>query len=281
MEKFNIISMKLSKIATVPSKNVDKEKTKEKAAKLAVKIGEIQNILYAENKHKVLIILQGMDASGKDGSVKNLTSETNVQGVRVVSFKVPNAEEFSYDFLWRVHKVAPPKGMIHIFNRSQYEDILVNTVHGYIPEKDVNKRYQHIADFEKMLVETGTTILKFYLHISKEEQLIRLEERKTNPAKNWKYNPKDFEERKLWDSYMKTYEKIFEDCGKPVKWDIIPADKNWYRDYLIAEKVYETLKSLKCELPKIEIPKTVEVKKSEPVSAKKIIKAPMKTGKIK
>ncbi len=273
--------MKLSKIATVPSKNIDKEKTKEKTLKLVMQIGELQHILYAENKHKVLIILQGMDASGKDGAVKSLTSETNVQGIRVVSFKVPHAEEFSYDFLWRVHKVVPPKGMVHIFNRSQYEDILVNTVHGFIPEKDVNKRYQHIADFEKMLTETGTTILKFYLHISKEEQLIRLEERKTDPAKNWKHNPKDFEERKLWDNYMKTYERIFEDCGKPVKWDIIPADKNWYRDYLIAERVYEALKGLKCELPKIEVPKVIESKKPENVVSKKTVKAPLKTAKIK
>jgi PPK2 family polyphosphate:nucleotide phosphotransferase len=273
--------MKLSKIATVPSKGIDKEKTKEKTLKLVEKIGELQHILYAENKHKVLIIFQGMDASGKDGAVKNLTNDTNVQGVRVVSFKVPNTEEFSYDFLWRVHKVMPPKGMVHIFNRSQYEDILVNSVHPYIPEKEINKRYQHIVDFEKMLTETGTTILKFYLHISKEEQLLRLEERKTNPAKNWKHNPNDFEERKLWDKYMVTYERIFDECGKPVKWHIIPADKNWYRDYLIAEKVYDALKGLKCELPKIEIPKTVEVKKKVTNTTNKVIKAPLRTGKIK
>jgi PPK2 family polyphosphate:nucleotide phosphotransferase len=252
MEKFNIIHMKLSKIATLPPKTIDKEKTKAKTLALATKIGELQHILFAENKHKVLIVLQGMDGSGKDGAAKSLLSGMNHQGVRVVPFKVPNSEEFSYDYLWRVHKVVPPKGMIHLFNRSHYEDILVNTVHALMPEKDINKRYQQICDFEKMLTETGTTILKFYLHISKEEQLARLEERKTNPAKQWKHNPRDFEERKLWTKYMLTYEKIFEDCSNPVKWYIVPSDKNWYKDYLIAEKVYETLKGLKCELPKLE-----------------------------
>ncbi len=252
MEKFNIIHMKLSKIATTPPKNIDKEKTKAKTLALATKIGELQHLLFAENKHKVLIVLQGMDGSGKDGAAKSLLSEMNHQGVRVVPFKVPNSEEFAYDYLWRVHKVVPPKGMIHLFNRSHYEDILVNSVHALMPEKEINKRYQHICDFEKLLTETGTTILKFYLHISKEEQLARLEERKTNPAKQWKHNPRDFEERKLWTKYMTTYEKIFEDCSGPVKWYIVPADKNWYKDYLIAEKVYETLKELKCELPKLE-----------------------------
>jgi PPK2 family polyphosphate:nucleotide phosphotransferase len=243
--------MKLSKIDTVPAKNIDKDKTKEKTAKLCEKIAAIQNILYAENKHKVLIIFQGMDASGKDGSAKSILRDVNTQGARVVPFKVPSAEEFSYDFLWRVHKLVPHKGMIHVFNRSHYEDILVNSVHGYLPEKEINKRYEHINDFEKLLAETGTCILKFYLHISKDEQLIRLEERKTDPTKQWKHNPKDFEERKLWNQYMKVYEKIFEDCSKSAKWHIIPADKNWYRDYLIAEKVYEALKALNCKLPKL------------------------------
>jgi PPK2 family polyphosphate:nucleotide phosphotransferase len=262
--------MNLSKIDTKAPKSLDKDQTKEKTKKLVQKIGEIQATLYAENKHKVLIVLQGMDASGKDGATKSLLSEINPQGARVISFKVPNTEEFSYDYLWRIHKAVPPKGMIHVFNRSHYEDILVNTVHGYIPEKEIAKRYDQINAFEKLLSETGTTILKFYLHISKEEQLVRLEERKTDPTKQWKYNPKDFEERKLWDNYRKVYEKIIDDCSKSIQWHVIPADKNWYRDYLIAEKVYEALKGLMCEYPKIDIPKpTVVKKKIEVVNLKK------------
>lgn len=179
--------------------------------------------------------MQGMDASGKDGAIRDVFKGVNPMGVRVFSFKKPTEEELDHDFLWRIHKCTPPKGMMHVFNRSHYEDVLIVRVHKWIDEKTVKKRFKIINAFEELLQERGTAILKFYLHISQEEQQKRFLERQTNPAKMWKFNHQDLEEAKLWNDYMDCYEDVFEECNE-VPWNIIPADHNFYKEYLIAKK---------------------------------------------
>lgn len=241
--------MKLSSISTKAPAKANKEKLKEQTAKMLEELDELQNRLIAESKHSLLVLIQGMDASGKDGALRNVFGSLNPLGVSVKSFKVPTAEELSHDFLWRVHKYVPPKGMIRIFNRSHYEDILVTRVHGWCDDATAKKRMKAINDFEQLLVEhNNTQILKFYLHVSKEEQHQRLLERTHDPRKMWKYNDKDFEEAKQWKQYMKYYEECFEQCGK-VPWHIVPSDQNWYKEYMITKEVYETLKRLKMQYP--------------------------------
>ncbi len=241
--------LKLSSVSTKAPAKANKEKLKEQTAKMLEELDELQNRLIAESKHSLLVLIQGMDASGKDGALRNVFGSLNPLGVSVKSFKVPTAEELSHDFLWRVHKYVPPKGMIRIFNRSHYEDILVTRVHGWCDDATAKKRMKAINDFEQLLVEhNNTQILKFYLHVSKEEQHQRLMERTHDPRKMWKYNDKDFEEAKLWKQYMKYYEECFEQCGK-VPWHIVPSDQNWYKEYLITKEVYETLKRLKMQYP--------------------------------
>ena len=241
--------IKLNQINTRAEKDLDKKKTKEKTAKLLEELNDLQNLLYAENKHSLLIILQGMDASGKDGVIRNVFGHLNPQGVNVKSFKAPTEEELSHDFLWRIHRHTPEKGMIQIFNRSHYEDILITRVHNWCDDATAEKRMKAINDWEQLQAEHNHThILKFYLHISPEEQAERLEERKTNPAKMWKYNEKDYKEREFWGEYMKMYEAAFANCNQP-PWNIIPSDQNWYKEYLIAEKVYDTLKNLDMKYP--------------------------------
>lgn len=242
-------NIKLKDISTRAPKDWDKEQTKATTAGIIESLNELQNLLYAESKHAILIILQGMDASGKDGVIRKVFGALNPQGVRVHSFKVPTDEELSHDFLWRVHGVCPPKGSIQIFNRSHYEDVLVTRVHKWIDEKTVKKRIKAINDFEQLLQEhNSTTILKFYLHISPEEQGQRLQERISNPAKQWKYNEKDFEEAKLWDDYRAAYEDCFEQCND-VPWTIVPADQNWYKEYLIAHTLQKALEKLNMQYP--------------------------------
>ena len=242
-------NIKLKDISTRAPKDWDKEETKEKTAGILTKLDELQNLLYAESKHSILVILQGMDASGKDGLVRKVFTSMNPQGVNVHSFKVPTTEELSHDFLWRIHAAAPPKGMIQLFNRSHYEDILVTRVHKWIDDKTAKKRMKAINDFEQLLEEHNDThILKFYLHISPEEQRQRLEERIHNPAKQWKYNEKDFEEAKLWDDYMAAYEDCFEHCND-VPWTIVPADQNWYKEHIIAHALLKTLEKLNMQFP--------------------------------
>jgi PPK2 family polyphosphate:nucleotide phosphotransferase len=241
--------IKLSKISTRAPKDLEKDKTKEKTGDILKELNDLQNLLYAESKHSILIILQGMDASGKDGVIRNVFGAFNPQGVTVRSFKVPTAEERSYDFLWRIHNSAPAKGMIRVFNRSQYEDILVTRVHKWCDDETAKKRMKAINDFEQLLTEhNNTTILKFYLHVSAEEQMGRLQERVTDPAKHWKYNEHDFAEAKLRDEYILMYEDCFENCNK-VPWIIVPADQNWYKEHLIATTLRDTLKGLKMEYP--------------------------------
>lgn len=241
--------MKLSHIDTRAPKKFNKESTKKELQKIKFSLEELQNLLYAEGKHSLLIIIQGMDASGKDGSIKNVFESINPMGCRVIPFKQPTSVELKHDFLWRIHLNTPEKGMIHIFNRSQYEDVLIQRVHKWIDEKTVKQRFEHINNFEKLMQENGTTVLKFYLHVSKEEQLQRLQERLQDPKKMWKHNENDIKERTFWNDYIHAYEDVFEHCAKNSEWNIIPSDQNWYKEFLIAKKVEETLKSFKMKFP--------------------------------
>lgn len=241
--------IKLGEIDTRAPKGWDKQETRDKLVGVLAELDELQNLLYAESKHALLIVIQGMDASGKDGTVRNVFGKLNPQGVLVKSFKTPTPEELAHDFLWRIHAHAPAKGLIQLFNRSQYEDVLITRVHKWIDDETAYKRMKAINRFENLLTEHNDThILKFYLHISPEQQKQRLDERIHNPAKQWKYNEDDFKEARLWDDYMKMYEDCFEHCNE-VPWTIVPADQNWYKEYLIAATVRDTLKSLKMQYP--------------------------------
>jgi PPK2 family polyphosphate:nucleotide phosphotransferase len=218
--------------------------------KLNKKLESLQEMLYAEHKHKVLIILQAMDTGGKDGTIRSVFEGVNPQGVKVASFKVPTPEELDHDYLWRVHKQTPGKGEIVIFNRSHYEDLLVVRVHGLAPEKVWKKRYTHITEFERMLNDEGTTIIKFYLNINLDEQKQRLLERINIPEKRWKFNPGDLEERKLWKKYINAYEDVLSKTSKPwAPWYVIPANRNWYRNLLISTILVDTLEKLKMRYP--------------------------------
>ena len=239
----------LNSIDTRAPKKFAKKKTKKELLKLKVKLEELQNLMYAEGKHSLLIVIQGMDGSGKDGAVKNVFGSVNPLGCRVFPFKKPNELEMKHDFLWRIHQNVPEKGMIAIFNRSHYEDVVVQRVHHWVDEKVIKERYENINNFEKLLEGNSTTILKFYLHVSKEEQLIRLQERMSNPAKMWKYNENDIVERGHWDEYMKAYQDAFEHCSKHTPWHIIPADQNWYKEFLICKEVVETLEKFTMSFP--------------------------------
>lgn len=244
MSKYN-----LNDIAAKAPKGLEKEATKSALEDILQELDELQNLLYAEGKNSLLVILQGMDASGKDGVIRKVFGRMNPQGVDVVSFKVPTEEEASHDFLWRIHKNAPAKGMIQVFNRSHYEDVLVTRVHGWCSDELAEKRMKAINDFEELLTQHNHThILKFYLHVSEEEQSERLQERMKDPRKMWKYNARDFEEAKLRPKYYQMYEDCFVHCSKP-EWIIVPADQNWYKEYLIAKTVRDTLKGLKMEYP--------------------------------
>ena len=241
--------IKLKTLNPRAPKKFNKEQTKKETQKLKAKIEELQNLLYAESKHALLIVLQGIDASGKDGVSKNVFETVNPMGCRVIPFKKPSELEMKHDFLWRIHQQVPEKGMIHIFNRSHYEDVLIQRVHHWVDDKVIAQRFAHINNFEKLLAESGTVVLKFYLHISKEEQLVRLQERMSDRTKMWKYNEEDLKEREFWNEYTKAYEDVFEKCSDCAPWNIIPSDQNWYKEYLIAKKVVETLESLKMKFP--------------------------------
>lgn len=244
-------AIQLSKISTKAPKAFDKEKTKAKTAKLLEELDELQNLLFAECRHSVLVVIQGMDASGKDGAIKNIFGTLNPQGVLVKSYKAPTSEELSHDFLWRIHQHCPAKGMIQIFNRSHYEDVLITRVHKWCDDKTAKLRMKAINDFEDLITKhSNTHILKFYLHISKEEQAERLNERLKDPRKQWKYNANDFEEAKLWKEYMSAYEDCFANCSKQ-PWVITPADQNWYKEHIIASELHKLLTGLKMQYPGI------------------------------
>lgn len=218
--------------------------------KLGLEINALQDILYAQEKHKILLVLQGMDASGKDGTVKHVFSECDPLGIRLASFKKPTDNELAHDYLWRVHAQVPKDGEIVIFNRSHYEDVLIVKVHDWISNKECKQRYQHIKDFERMLTETGTTIIKCFLYTSKEEQKERMYERLNEPHKTWKFNPGDLDERALWPQYMGAYEDALRETStKDAPWYVIPADSKTNRNLLISRILLDTLQQLDLEYP--------------------------------
>lgn len=230
---------------------LDKDKTKEQTAKLSEQVGDLQQLLYANSTHSLLMVFQGMDASGKDGAVRCVLKHVNPAGVETANFKVPSAEERAHDFLWRIHKAIPRYGNIGVFNRSHYEAVLAERVLKIVPEKIWSRRYAQIIDFENLLVANNVVLLKFYLHLSKEEQAERLKERLSDPRKNWKFSREDLKTRSLWNAYMKAYEDTLNATSHPTApWHLIPADRNWYRDFLIAQTVVNALEKLKLKWPR-------------------------------
>jgi PPK2 family polyphosphate:nucleotide phosphotransferase len=219
-------------------------------ASLNERLGDLQQMLYAESKHKVLIVLQGMDSSGKDGTIKHVFRTINPLGVRVANFKRPNDVELAHDYLWRVHEQAPLNGRITIFNRSHYEDVLVVRVNELVPTKIWQRRFEHIRGFEQMLADEGTTIIKVFLHISKEEQRARLQERLDNPAKHWKFEHGDIAERAHWDAYTEAYQQaISETSTDDAPWYIIPGNHKWYRNLVVSQLLVDKLQSLDMRYP--------------------------------
>jgi PPK2 family polyphosphate:nucleotide phosphotransferase len=230
-----------------------KKSAQAKTTALVKELDRLQELLYAEHKHKILIVLQGMDTAGKDGAIRQVFSGVNPQGVRVASFKVPTLEELAHDFLWRIHQQTPQAGEIVIFNRSHYEDVLVVRVHGLISKDACRRRYADINAFEQILTNEGTTILKFFLHIDKAEQKKRLEDRLAAKDKHWKFNIGDLKERKLWKDYMQAYgDAISATSTAWAPWYVIPANRKWYRNWLISKILVERLKDLKMAYPKSE-----------------------------
>ncbi|HVM60084.1 MAG TPA: polyphosphate kinase 2 family protein [Verrucomicrobiae bacterium] len=222
------------------------------------RMADLEYRLYAEGRRSLLIVLQGMDAAGKDGTVRHVMTGLNPQNCRVTSFKVPSAEEAAHDFLWRIHKAMPARGENGIFNRSQYEDVLVVRVHDLVPKSVWSERYDQINRFEKLMTENGVTILKFFLHISRKEQLARLDARIDDPTRNWKISEADFKERKLWDDYVKAYEAVLSKCSTSyAPWFIIPANKKWFRNLAVSQIIVETLEKMNPKFPK----PTVDLKK--------------------
>lgn len=227
-----------------------KKAAKKEWKELRKRLIKLQRLLYAEGRHKVLIVLQAMDSGGKDGTIRSIFKGVNPQGVKVASFKVPTAVELAHDYLWRVHQKTPGSGEIVIFNRSHYEDVLVVRVHGLVPENVWKKRYDQINAFERQLHEEGTTILKFFLYISKDEQKQRFLERIEDPEKQWKFNPDDIEERKLWDKYMQAFQAVIDKTSKVyAPWYVIPANRNWYRDLIISRIIVDRLEKLHMAYP--------------------------------
>ncbi len=229
--------------------------TKEEALKAMTRnierLAKLQYSLYAENRRSVLIVLQAMDAAGKDGVIRHVLSGLNPQGCRVTSFKVPSGEELAHDFLWRIHKQTPACGEIGVFNRSHYEDVLVVRVHKLISESECKARYDHINAFEKLLADSGVTICKFFLNVSRKEQKRRLDARLNDPDRNWKVSEADFIERQYWNDYRKAYGDALSRCSKPwAPWYVIPADNKWYRNYLVSEILRRTMESMDIRLPK-------------------------------
>lgn len=230
--------------------NEDKKSAAEKIVKLRDKMGDLQQQLFAERKRSLLVCLQALDAGGKDGVIKHVIGSMNPDGCRVANFKEPSQEELAHDFLWRIEAQMPRKGEVAIFNRSQYEDVLIVRVHNLVPKEIWSKRYDEINDFERRHIENGTRILKFFLHISKQEQLERFEQRLDDPAKRWKISEADYEEREYWDDYLRAYEDALARCNtEESPWFVIPADHKWFRDLAISEIIVTTLEGMKIQVP--------------------------------
>ncbi|HVX66508.1 MAG TPA: polyphosphate kinase 2 family protein [Bryobacteraceae bacterium] len=245
-------AIKLSKIATDDTAGIDsKQAANGRLQHNITRLAALQYRLAAENKRALLIILQAMDAGGKDGTIRHVMSGLNPQGCRVVPFKVPAGAETAHDFLWRIHHNVPAFGEIGIFNRSQYEDVLVVRVHDLVPKAVWSRRYEQINAFEKMLADNGTTILKFFLHISRDEQKRRLEARIDDPSKNWKIVPSDLSERKYWQDYQDAYQDAIRNCSTEwAPWFVIPADRKWFRNLVVSEIIADTLAAMKLRTPK-------------------------------
>jgi PPK2 family polyphosphate:nucleotide phosphotransferase len=228
----------------------DKNDVKPAVAANLAKLKDLQEVLYAQGKYALLVVFQAMDAGGKDGAIEHIFSGVNPQGCTVTSFKAPSHRELSHDYLWRYHMAAPPRGMIGIFNRSHYESVLVERVKGIVPKRVWSKRYDHLNAWERMLADENTVILKFFLHISKDEQKRRLEARLRDPHKNWKFDPGDLEERKRWDAYMAAFQDALCKCSTPhAPWYVIPSNQKWFRNWAVSDIIDRTLKRLDLKFP--------------------------------
>ena len=230
---------------------VDKKDVKDHLAKNAEQLAALQYLLYAESKRSLLVVLQGIDAAGKDGTIKHVMSGLNPQGVTVTSFKVPEGPEKRHDYLWRVHNAVPEWGMMGIFNRSHYEDVLVVRVHDLVPKSVWSKRYGQINDFERMLSDNRTHIVKFLLYISKEEQAERFRLRQEDKTKRWKFSEADVKEREYWDQYIEAYDDVLRECSsKDAPWYVIPSNHKWFRNLAVSEILLDTLRGMKLKFPK-------------------------------
>ncbi|MDH4389625.1 MAG: hypothetical protein QE269_12960 [Fimbriimonas sp.] len=222
--------------------NISEVRALEELEKLTERVSDLQELMFAAGQTPLLIVLQGRDTSGKDGTIRHLLKFMNAQATRIAPFKVPTPIEIGHDFLWRIHQQTPMKGETVIFNRSHYEDVLVVRVHDIAPKEVWSKRYEHINHFEQLLVDSGTIILKFFLHISKDEQEERLIARENDPIKSWKLSVGDWKEREFWDDYTKAYDHLLEKCSpEAAPWHVVPANKKWYRNYVITKAIYEAL----------------------------------------
>lgn len=239
--------MKISEHPTL-NREWDKKEIKRKTDKMLEEIGKLQYKMYAQGKYSIIVVLQGTDASGKDGLAKGILKYCNPVGIEVYSFKKPTDLEYSHDFLWRIHNVCPAKGILKVFIRSHYEDILVPSVEKYIPADIIEKRYETINTFERMLEDHGTKVLKFFLNVSKETQKERLMERIEMEEKHWKHKDNDWDAHEKYEQYLKVYQKVLTRCND-VPWHVVPADKNWQKLYAVAEVVVKTLKELDLEWP--------------------------------
>jgi PPK2 family polyphosphate:nucleotide phosphotransferase len=255
--RYRVQQGKRIKLADIDPDDTRKYQAKEEAQgeldRQRQRIMDLQERLYAEQKQSLLIVLQAMDTGGKDGTISHVLEDVNPQGCQVWPFKVPTEEELAHDFLWRVHKVTPRKGMIGVFNRSHYEDVIVVRVHKLIPDKVLKRRYDQINEFERTLALNNTTILKFYLHISKDEQKRRLQSRLEDPSKHWKFSTGDLKERQLWDQYMEAYEDAINKCSTDyAPWHVVPANKKWYRNLVVARTIADTLEAMNPQYPPAE-----------------------------
>jgi PPK2 family polyphosphate:nucleotide phosphotransferase len=240
----------LLKLSARAPKHFQKEDTKHALKDLQEEIADLQYRLYAENKRSILVVLQGLDASGKDGLIRRVFSGINPQGVHVRSFKAPTEQELAHDFLWRIHLHSPRAGMIQVFNRSHYEDVLITRVVGLIDDKRAEQRFEAINAFEKLLQQSGTTILKFYLHVSEDKQRERLDARIHDPNKRWKYEAADEKSAKKWPEYRAVYEDVFRHCSpKSCPWIVVPSDQNWYKAHLVATALRDALREMDPQFP--------------------------------
>lgn len=257
MSKHQIIPGQQVNLDEIPTRGeeffADRKNAEKRFKQLRDEIIKWQQVLWSEGKQKLLIVLQATDAGGKDSTIRKVFMGVNPQGVKVVGFKAPSTLERAHDYLWRVHHAVPPAGMIGVFNRSHYEDVLVVRVENLVPKEVWSKRYQHINDFERLLTDTGTRILKFYLHISKEEQRERFQDRLDVPEKHYKFSLDDLEKRKHWDAYRKAFEEALTRCSTEwAPWYVIPADQKWYRNLAISEIIVKTLEDMNPQFPTID-----------------------------